>query len=115
METIKFIPNYNRNRNTFGRNMLNYGKAAIISDFNIILELVIRNTLKFNKLTSADEIFDSVAFHNIEKTPGTKQEYEIDINSIKNLCDALCVNNGVLIKFEKKGMSYFKLNLKETI
>ena len=115
METIKFIPNYNRNRNSFGRNMLKYGKAAIISDFNIILELVIRNTLKYNKLTSVDEILDSIAFQNVEKKPGTVPEYGIDINSIKNLCDALCVNNGVLIKFEKQGMSYFKLNLKETI
>lgn len=113
METITFIPNRDKTRKSVGGRRLNYEESSIINEISTILKLVLRNTLKFNKLTCADEIYNEIAFFNNNVVNGIEPDKEVDLNSIRILCNALCMNNGVLIKIEKNGKSYFKLNYQE--
>jgi hypothetical protein len=54
---------------------------------DLILETVLCNTLKYNKFTTAKEIFDNQKIKNI------------DIYTIEYICDAPSLNDRVLIKF----------------
>jgi hypothetical protein len=75
--------------------------------------LIIRNTLKFNKLTSSNEIYENlIAFQNIQ-IEESDSENAIDIDTIENICDTLCVNKGVLIKLKKNNECFYKLNITE--
>jgi hypothetical protein len=115
METITFIPGFNKVKRSVGRKKLYGREFSLISDINLILELVIRNTLKFNKLTSADEIFNTIALVKNERISGIESELDSGAISMINLCNALSENNGILLKFEKNGEIYFKLNFNETV
>jgi hypothetical protein len=72
------------------------------------LELIIINTLQFNKLTSAEEIYEKLILDYSEH----EQENVIDIDTIENICQELCNNNGVLIKLTKNNTWLYKLNHK---
>jgi hypothetical protein len=114
METITFIPGYNKVKRSMGRKKLFEREFSLISDINLILELVIRNSLKFNKLTSADEIFNTIALVKDERISGIESELESGAMSMIDLCNALSENNGILLKLEKNGEIYFKLNFEKT-
>lgn len=96
-------------------NKLNAKEYSLIGNVNIILEVIIKNTLKFNKLTSAEEIYEDMISVQNDKVLEIESNKKVDITSIENLCEALCMNNGVLIKLETNGKSYYKLNYKENI
>jgi hypothetical protein len=81
---------------------------SIIRHINFILELIIINTLQFNKLISAEEIYEKLILDYSEH----ERENLIDINIIENICQELCNNNGVLIKLRKNNIWLYKLNHK---
>lgn len=83
---------------------------SLISHINFILEQIIINTLQYNKLTSADEIFERLITVRNETVP--EVEIDIDLDTVENICQSLCMNNGVLISLIKNNMSYYKLNHK---
>ncbi len=82
----------------------------LINCINFILELIIINTLQYNKLTSIDEIFNNTVKTHTEINPDG--ESDIDIETVENICQALCMNNGVLVNLVKNNISYYKLNHK---
>ncbi len=83
---------------------------SLINRINIILELIIINTLQFNKLTSVEEIFEKLVTVQNENNPD--MAIDIDLDAVENICQALCMNNGVLINLVKNNTCYFKLNHK---
>lgn len=84
--------------------------VMLIRHVNLILEFIIINTLQFNKLTSAEEIFERLL---TDYTEGqSDMENEIDAECIDEICQELCNNNGVLIKLVKNNMFFYKLNHK---
>jgi hypothetical protein len=111
METITFIPTQNKIRWNGPGRKLNGKLYSIISNVNNILELIIRNTLKFNKLTSSDEICEYLFI--LRNGSVTDQNIDLDAESIENICNTLCLNKGVLIKLKKNNQSFYKLNYKE--
>jgi hypothetical protein len=109
METITFIPNYHKIRWSGNGEKASISTTSFLTPVNLILELVIRNTLKFNKLTSAEEIYEGIMVRTEGDTEYEREE-KIDINSIENICEVLCRNSGVLLKLERNGKRYYKLN-----
>ena len=83
----------------------------LIGQINIILELIIINTLQYNKLTIAEEILEKLVSVYYDKDP--KMEIDTDLEKIDNICNALCRENGVLIKLVKNSTNYYKLNHKK--
>ena len=81
---------------------------SLINQMNNILELVIMNTLQFNKLTSAEEILDKLIYVHDENS--TDQEFDMDIDTVENICQLLCTKNGILIKLVKNNVNFYKLN-----
>lgn len=110
MESIIYTPIRKKTKWSGRVKTLNDKSYSLIFNINFILEMIIGSTLQFNKLTSANEIYESfMAIHN-ETDPDIKME--LDIDTIDNICRALCANDGVLIKLEKNDQSYYKLNNK---
>lgn len=85
---------------------------SLISHINFILEQIIINTLQYNKLTSADEIFEKLITVHNETVPELEIDIDLDLDTVENICQSLCMNNGVLITLIKNNMSYYKLNHK---
>jgi len=90
---------------------LNKEAYDLIGQINIILELIIINTLQYNKLTIAEEILEKLVSVQFEKDP--KMEIDADLDTIDNICNALCAENGVLVKLVKNNTNYYKLNHKK--
>ena len=86
--------------NTIGKVGLNDYAFKLISDIDLILEMVLHNTLKYNKFTTAEDIFDNQEIKNI------------DIYTIEYICDALSLNDRVLIKFINGNKASYKLSSK---
>ena len=107
METMTFIPT--NNRVSPRSKKLNGREYLFIENINFILELIIRNTLKFNKLTSPEEIFESFSLIR-NPTSAPDINIEMDVNTIENICDKFCSKNGILIKLVNKDECYYKLN-----
>jgi len=84
--------------------------VTLIRHINLILEFIIINTLQFNKLTSAEEIFEKLITDYAENQ--SEIENDIDVVSIDEICQELCNNNGVLIKLVKNNVFFYKLNHK---
>ena len=81
---------------------------VLVKHINFILEQIIINTLQFNKLTSAEEIFEKfIADYTVNELENT-----IDSMKIEDICQELCNNNGVLIKLTKNNTWLYKLNHK---
>ena len=111
MDTITIVP-ASQMINWAGREKkLNKEAYDLIGQINIILELIIINTLQYNKLTIGEEILEKLVSVYFEKDP--KIEIDIDLEMIDNICNALCMDNGVLIKLVKNNTSYYKLNHKK--
>ena len=111
METMTFTPNYDALKQSSHRiYKLNGKEHSFISNINLILELIIKNTLKFNKLTSSDEIYDSLMSLTNNDNSDLNKNYEMEVNWIESICDILCANNGILIKLQKKDECFYKLN-----
>jgi hypothetical protein len=72
----------------------------LINDINYILALIISDTIKYNKFTTVKEIMNS---QNIVYR---------DANTIEYICEALCLNEGVLMKFINGNKISYKLNNK---
>jgi|ERR1035437_205526 2-polyprenyl-3-methyl-5-hydroxy-6-metoxy-1,4-benzoquinol methylase len=86
--------------NTIGNVRLNDNAFKLICDIDLILEMVVCNTLKYNKFTTSEEIFEN------------QETKNIDIYTIESICEALSFNDGVLIKFINGHKVSYKLNSK---
>lgn len=116
MGTMTFIPIYKRTRWPVRKEKLDGKLYSVINNINfLILELIIRNTLNYNKLTSADEIYENLTVCKNATFTGLDIEIEIDVDSIISICDALCSNKGVLIKLKKNDECFYKLNYQENV
>lgn len=115
METITFKPAYSSIKHAGRGPKLTGHDFSLINNISLILELIIRNTLKFNKLTSADEIYEDMAYLQNYGAPESESGGKLDIKSIESICEVLCVKNGILIKLEKNLKVYYKLKYKENI
>ncbi len=111
MESITIAPASKKINWVGHEKKLNKEAYDLIWQINIILELIIINTLQYNKLTIGEEILEKLVSVSYEKDP--KMEFDIDLETIDNICNALCVDNGVLIKLVKNDTSYYKLNHKK--
>jgi hypothetical protein len=115
METITFIPAKNRTKRIITEHKIDTRSYLIINIIGIFLETIIKNTLKFNKLTSPVEVYDEIVYRQTERPWEIEIDNEIDIDLIEIICGALCKNNKVLIKLEINGRAYYKLNSNENI
>jgi len=78
---------------------LNDNAFKLINDIDLILEKVMYNTLKYNKFTTVEEIFDN------------QETKNIDVYTIESICEALSFD-GMLIKFINGHKVSYKLNSK---
>jgi hypothetical protein len=110
METITFIPTNNRTRPGEPGSIADNNARPIFGKINFILSMVMRNTLKFNKLTSADEITEHfiALYDESDRKPG----FFLDHDAVENICDILSKDIGILLKLRKNDKSYYKLNFK---
>jgi hypothetical protein len=115
MGTITFIPAKNMTKRTLHGYKIDTRSYLIINIIRIILETIVKNTLKFNKLTSTDEVYDDIVYRQTERPMEIGFDDEIDIKLIEKTCGALCKGNKVLIKLEINGKAYYKLNSNENI
>ena len=107
MDPITLTPTAMRTNLLERKRILSDNEYSLISQINVMLELVIMNTLEFNKLTSTQEILDKLIYVH-ENTPD--QDFGMDIDTIENICQLLCMNHGILIKLVKNDVNYYKLN-----
>lgn len=84
--------------NIIGNIGLNDYAFKLINDVDLILAMVVSNTLKYNKYTTIDEIFENQEVKNLDKY------------TIEYICEALAINNGVLIKLINGHKVSYKLN-----
>lgn len=113
METLSIKTDCNRIKWQERGQNLNCRSSSLIHNINLILELIIRNTLKYNKFTSAEEVFEYVlTLHGGNAFQNSDQELELvlDKEIIVSLCNSLCAHNGVLRKLEKNDESFYRLN-----
>lgn len=89
---------------------LSTNEICLINSINLILEVVITSSVKFNKLTTAEEIQEKLSAYINEGSPDKYGCKDLDIESIKFICDAFCVEKGVLLKMKKNNECYYKLN-----
>ena len=106
MEATTLTPTYNRIKRSGRDEEFTSKSNNIINTVNFILELIIKNTIQYNKFTLTDEIYERI----INISTETKQVIDTDINTIENICDTLSGNNGILIKLTKNKLNYYKLN-----
>lgn len=111
METITYVPVSKKIKWSVPEKNLNKDSYDLIGHINVILEYIIINTLQYNKLTSVDDILERLVNVYFDDDDPEK-EIHIDLPMIDNICDALCSNNGVLIKLVKNNKNYYKLNHK---
>ena len=108
MDKITIAAPVKRSGFTGRQRILSDKEYSLINQMNNILELVIMNTLQFNKLTSAEEILDKLIYVHDENS--TDQELDLDIDTVENICQLLCTKNGILIKLVKNNVNFYKLN-----
>ena len=106
MEATTLNPTYNRIKWSGRDEEFSNKSNNIINTVNFILELIIKNTIQYNKFTLTDEIYERI----INISNETKQVIDTDIYMIENICEALSANNGILIKLTKNKLNYYKLN-----
>jgi hypothetical protein len=110
MESITFKPTYRRTSSDLNEKKLNSKTYSLISKINFVLEIIVRNTLKFNKLTSPEEIFERYLAQNESTDAISDIITDLDIDQIKKICDAMCKTKGVLVKLSKNEENFYKLN-----
>lgn len=110
METITLTSASKSIRYDVIEKKMNDEAFTLIRHINFILEMIIINTLQYNKLTSAEEIYEKMIAEYPDKQ--LELENEIDSGVVDNICHELCNNNGVLIKLTKNNMRFYKLNHK---
>jgi hypothetical protein len=115
METIKFVANKVRPQRNMNNKKLSTSEICLINSINLILEVIITGSVKFNKLTSAEEIQEKLFAYINEGSPDKHGCKDLDIEAIKFICDAFCVEKGVLIKMKKNNECYYKLNHLENV
>lgn len=108
MDKIIVAPSVKRSGLPGTQRILSDKEYTLINQMNNILELVIMNTMQFNKLTSAEEILDKLIYVHDENS--TDEEFDLDIDTIENICQLLCTRNGILIKLVKNNVNFYKLN-----
>jgi len=111
MDPITLTRHTKRGRLLGTKRVLSDKEYSLINQMNVMLELIIMNTLEFNKLTSAGEIMEKLTFI-YEESNENEFEMDIDIDTIENICQLLCNSNGLLIKLVKNNVNYYKLNTK---
>jgi hypothetical protein len=112
MDPITLTKHTKRSRLLGTKRVLSVKEYSLINQLNVILELIIMNTLEFNKLTSTGEIMEKLTFIYVESINENEFELDIDIDTIEDICQLLCNNNGLLIKLVKNNVNYYKLNTK---
>ncbi len=111
MVSITFIPTSSRIKYSANLEKKLSGKDySLIRNINLILELIISNTLRYNKLTSTDEIYENLKTFQNSNVPYEEKEVELDVNSIENICNIFCEGKGVLIKLKRNNECFYKLN-----
>lgn len=112
MDPITLTSRTQRTKLLGTKRILSDKEYSLINQLNVLLELVIMNTLEFNKLTSAGEIMEKLAYEYEEKNIDNDFDFDMDIDTVENICQLLCNNNGLLIKLVKNNVNYYKLNHK---
>ncbi len=69
----------------------------LIDAISGILEVILQNTIEFNKYSTIEEIHDRMSF-------------SINLETIEKICDLFCLNDGILIKFMNRNKIGYKLN-----
>jgi hypothetical protein len=110
MDTQTLITQSKRTRLLGVKRILTDKENSLINQMNVMLDLIIMNTLEFNKLTSAGEIMEKLSF--VHEETFREQDFDWDTDTIENICQMLCSNNGILIKLVKNNVNYYKLNHK---
>jgi hypothetical protein len=110
MDTQTLIAQSKRTRLLGVKRILTDKENSLINQMNVMLDLIIMNTLEFNKLTSAGEIMEKLSF--VHEETFREQDFDWDTDTIENICQMLCSNNGILIKLVKNNVNYYKLNHK---
>jgi hypothetical protein len=99
--------------------MQNCHAKSLINVINMIMRLVIANSLKLNKFTSAEQICDHLIMirtaTSVDSFSGSLIDFDPELNTIISICDTLCLQNGVLSKFEKNGEYFYKLNHTDSV
>ena len=96
METLSIKTDCNRIKWQERGQNLNCRSSSLIHNINLILELIIRNTLKYNKFTSAEEVFEYVlTLHGGNAFQNSDQELELVLD--KEIIVFLCVIHYALI------------------
>jgi hypothetical protein len=111
MESITIAPAPRKIKWPGKEGKLNKEAYDLLGQINTILELIIINTLQYNKLTIGEEILEKLISVHYVKSP--EMEIDIDLERIENICNALCADNGVLVKLVKNNTNYYKLNHKK--
>lgn len=62
-----------------------------------ILEVILQNTIEYNKYSTIEEIHDKMSFL-------------VSPETIEKICDLFCINDGILIKFMNRNKIGYKLN-----
>ena len=76
---------------------LNSIDFKLIDAISGILEVVLQNTIEYNKYSTIDEIHERMPFH-------------LNHENIEKICDLFCINDGILIKFMNRNKIGYKLN-----
>lgn len=89
-------------QNTVGKSekeelFLNSIDYKLIDAISGILEVVLQNTIEYNKYSTIEEIHDRMSF-------------ELSPEKIEKICDLFCINDGILIKFMNRNKIGYKLN-----
>jgi len=87
---------------------------SLLRSINLILQLIISNSISLNKFTSPAEISEHLqilTYENKNETDSESENYPVtDIDGIRIICETLCIGHGVLIKIKKNDTWYYKLN-----
>ncbi len=89
---------------------LSINEVCLINSINHILEVVITSSVKFNKLTSAEEIQEKLSSYIEDGSIDKNNCKDLDLEAVKFICDAFCADKGVLVKLKKNNETYYKLN-----
>lgn len=108
MESVTFMATGKIAKWPVREKRLNGKQYSLIYKINLILEPIIGNTLKFNKLTSGNGLYETL----IVRHNGTSAalDNDIDVDTIINICAVLCEDNGVLRKLKINDECFYKLN-----
>lgn len=81
---------------------LNAGEASLISNINLIFEMILTNSLKYNKLTSSQEILERISGVANDVSSEGQLSDEADEATVRAILESLSGEKGVLVRLKKK-------------